>query len=127
MDFEKEEDLSSESMKVAFRCPGCGARFSMVTNPGETQLVYSLGVKLGGKKGGKPLELTRTTLKGKVKEGGRDEGPAWTPGAEKRLNNAPAFIRPMAKRAVEELARKKGTRVVDEALMDEAKGKFMGG
>jgi hypothetical protein len=33
----------------------------------------------------------------------------------------------MAKRAVEGLARKKGLKVIDEALMDEAKGKFMGG
>jgi hypothetical protein len=49
------------------------------------------------------------------------------PEAEKRLNNVPSFVRPMAKRAVEGLARKKGLKVIDEALMDEAKGKFMGG
>jgi hypothetical protein len=125
MDFEREEDLSRESMKVTFHCPGCGARFSMVTNPGETQLVYSLGVKIGGKETGKPLELTQTTLK--TKEGEEHEAPTWTPEAEKRLNNVPSFVRPMAKRAVEGLAREKGLKVIDEALMDEAKGKFMGG
>jgi predicted RNA-binding Zn-ribbon protein involved in translation (DUF1610 family) len=83
MDFEREEDISRESMKVTFHCPDCGARFSMVTNPGETQLVYSLGVKIGGKETGKPLELTQTTLK--TKEGEKHEAPTWTPEAEKRL------------------------------------------
>ena len=32
-----------------FGCPSCNAKFSMVTNPGETQMVSSLGVKLGGR------------------------------------------------------------------------------
>jgi hypothetical protein len=133
MDFKGEEEIARDSMKVSFSCHGCGARFSMVTNPGETQLVYSLGVKIGGKGDVKPLELTRTTLKAQEGEKGGERGgekprqgpPVWTPEAEKRLENVPAFIRPMAKRAVEGLADKKGLQVIDEALMDEAKGKFM--
>lgn len=135
MDFVGQEEVSKDSMRVSFRCPGCEGGVSMVTNPGETQLVYSLGVKLGGKseaKGAdkgthvKPLELTRTTLKTRGPGAEEKESPVWTPGAEKRLNNVPSFIRPMARRAVEGLAAKKGVKVIDEALMDEAKGKFMG-
>jgi hypothetical protein len=129
MDFKGEEEIARDSMKVSFSYHGCGARFSMVTNPGETQLVYSLGVKMGGKGDVKPPELTRTTLKVREGERGgekpRQGPPVWTPEAEKRLENVPAFIRPMAKRAVEGLADKKGLQVIDEALMDEAKGKFM--
>ena len=123
MEFVSEDDLSRESMKVVFRCGGCGVRFSMVTNPGETQLIYSLGIKMGGKEADKPLELTRTTLKGEKTA----EAFIWTPGAEARLGNAPALIRPMAKRAVEKLAGDKGLVVIDEELMDEVKGKFMEG
>ena len=126
MDFERDEDLSKESMKVTFHCPDCDARFSMVTNPGETQMIYSLGVKIGGKEKSKPLEITQTTLKGN--EGSlEDMAPTWTPEAEKRLDNVPPFVKPMAKRAVEKLAKEKGCTVIDETLMDEAKGKFMGG
>src|SRR5262245_45016609 len=37
------------SLSVTFRCPECGFRVAMLTNPFETQLVKSLGVKVGGR------------------------------------------------------------------------------
>lgn len=138
MDFVSQEELSKDSVRVSFCCSGCETGVSMVTNSGETQLVYSLGVRLGGKEGAKggkeddkgthvkPLELTRATLKTGGAGPAAEDAFAWTPGAEKRLKNVPPFIRPMARRAVEGLAAKKGVKVIDEALMDEAKGKFMG-
>lgn len=62
--FEEVEPVREESLGVTFECPGCHARISMVTNPGETQMVHALGVKLGGRNGRlEPLELTRQTLK----------------------------------------------------------------
>ncbi len=53
-------------------------------------------------------------------------GVSWSAEASVRLERVPDFIRPMAKTAIEELARQQGKDVVDEALMDSAKSKFMG-
>jgi DNA-directed RNA polymerase subunit RPC12/RpoP len=36
------------SLTVTFACPKCGHRVAMLTNPWETQMVRSLGVKVGG-------------------------------------------------------------------------------
>jgi hypothetical protein len=64
MNFEKVEKPGEGSLGVFFGCPSCGAKFSMVTNPGETQMVSSLGVKLGGRTvAAEPFEMTRGTLK----------------------------------------------------------------
>src|SRR3989442_5078906 len=60
MNFEKVEKPAEGSLGVFFACPSCGARFTMVTNPGETQMVSSLGVQLGGRTAAAPpLEMTR--------------------------------------------------------------------
>ena len=37
-----------DSLTVTFACPACGHRIAMMTNPWETQLVRTLGVKVGG-------------------------------------------------------------------------------
>lgn len=50
----------------------------------------------------------------------------WTTEANQRLDNIPSFIRPMARKEVERIAREKGMTKVTEALMDQAKEKFMG-
>ena len=64
MSFEKVEKPAEGSLGVFFACPSCDAKFSMVTNPGETQMVSSLGVQLGGRTvEPSPLEMTRGTLK----------------------------------------------------------------
>ena len=63
MSFEKVEKPAEGSLGVFFACPACEAKFSMVTNPGETQMVSSLGVQLGGRTvEASPLEMTRGTL-----------------------------------------------------------------
>jgi hypothetical protein len=49
---------------------------------------------------------------------------AWTPEAEARIERIPAFIRPMARKAVERLAEAKGYTSITEAVMDEARGAF---
>ena len=67
MSFEKVEKPAEGSLGVFFACPSCDAKFSMVTNPGETQMVSSLGVQLGGRtEAASPLEMTRGTLKEEV-------------------------------------------------------------
>ena len=35
------------SLSVVFSCPECGYEIAMLTNPYETQLVQSLGVRIG--------------------------------------------------------------------------------
>lgn len=67
MSFEKVEKPAEGSLGVFFTCPSCDAKVSMVTNPGETQMVSSLGVQLGGRTAAPtPLEMTRGTLKEEV-------------------------------------------------------------
>ena len=47
---------------------------------------------------------------------------AWTSEAEARLERVPAFIRPMARKAIERYAEGKGHAAITEAVMDEARG-----
>ena len=70
MNFEKVEKPGEDTLGVFFGCPSCNAKFSMVTNPGETQMVSSLGVKLGGRTvAAEPFEMTRGTLKDEATAG----------------------------------------------------------
>jgi hypothetical protein len=50
----------------------------------------------------------------------------WTKEAEERLQKVPSFVRPMAKKGIEKMARKNGVTVIDAEMMDKAKSKFMG-
>ncbi len=144
------------SLTVTFACPACGHRIAMLTNPWETQLVRSLGVKVGGATGeAPPFEQVRANLArqrdgalvddaaprpgeapaapaegpgcpfaamipGADAEASRD-APAWTPEAEARIDRIPAFIRPMAKQAIERFARERGYGTITDAVMDEAR------
>src|SRR3989442_13779242 len=48
MKLHSTEGPDEGSLAVTFRCPECGFRVAMLTNPFETQMVRSLGVKVGG-------------------------------------------------------------------------------
>ncbi len=50
----------------------------------------------------------------------------WTKGAEARLENIPSFIRPMAKKEIERIAKERGETEITEAMMEESKEKFIG-
>ena len=61
--FEEVEGVNDSSLGVTFGCPECGAKVAMVTNAGETQMVKTLGVQLGGRVDAhSPMELTRGSL-----------------------------------------------------------------
>lgn len=158
------------SLTVTFACPGCGHRVAMLTNPWETQMVRTLGVKVGGRTGEPaPFAEVRAGLarqreaafveEGSTGEGGSSaaltvpgvpgaggaegpgcpfaamipgygtpaptEGPAWTPEAEARAERIPAFIRPMARQAIERFARDRGYGTITDTVMDEARS-FIG-
>jgi hypothetical protein len=135
------------SLTVTFRCPECGFRVAMLTNPLETQMVQSLGVKVGGRAvPAEPFEQLRSTMAGARADafetaagcpfaaalGGEAAAtPAqapttvtWDAAAEARLGNIPAFIRPMARRSIERFAEGKGYAAITEAVMDEARSVF---
>jgi hypothetical protein len=52
------------SLTVTFACPACGHRVAMLTNPWETQMVRTLGVKVGGApaEAPAPFAAVRATL-----------------------------------------------------------------
>ena len=52
-------------------------------------------------------------------------GMTWSREAEQRLDNIPDFIRPMARKEIERLAKERGVSTITEQVMDEAKDKFM--
>jgi hypothetical protein len=138
------------SLSVVYSCPECGYEMAMLTNPFETQLVQSLGVRIGPESGGAAVAGTSalpsgghdmessTTASGKCPFpamvgavegalGGKGLDPApvrWTSAAEARLANIPSFVRPMAKTGIEKFAREKGALEVDETLLDQARDFF---
>ncbi len=126
MDFAERQLPGDGTLAIVFKCPGCAREMAMLTNPMETQLVSSLGVKIGGREvPAQPMELVRGSL-----EGGRDDvfqepahsGPVvWTPEAVDRLSNVPNFVRGMVKRIYGEWAREHGIAEMTPELMDRAR------
>jgi len=56
-----------------------------------------------------------------------DQGDlSWSKEAEDRLDNIPAFIRPMAKKEIERIAKERGETTISASMMDETKEKFIG-
>lgn len=145
MIFQQMEKPGEDSLGITYECPKCKARFSMVTNPGETQMVQALGVNLGGKaEAAKPFGLVQERLNAEgaprqkseagrcpfadavvSEETARAPHVRWTKEASQRLQNVPEFVRLMAKEMIERMAQERGKNCVDESLMDEAKDRFM--
>ncbi len=184
MTFQKVEKPAEGSLGVFFTCPSCSAKFSMVTNPGETQMVSSLGVQLGGRtEAAQPFEMTRGTLKDEAQAGSgqmaaylnekiqagqpaaghasadaKASAPAgakteeksgggcpfsamvaqmgltasdmkagaassftWSPDAKEKLEKLPAFVQPMVKSSVEAYARKHNYTTITLQVMDDSK------
>ena len=49
MGFAERELPGDGTLAAVFTCPACHRAVAMLTNPMETQLVASLGVKIGGR------------------------------------------------------------------------------
>lgn len=125
------------SLSIVYACSECGYEIAMLTNAYETQVVQSLGVRIGRAEAGASASLTETPAKAgcpfsaMIPAGGAPaEQPAapppvrWTSGAEARLANIPEFVRPMAKVGIERFARDRGVLEVDEPLLDAAREFF---
>jgi hypothetical protein len=179
MKLQTVEPPQHGSLSVVYSCPECGYEMAMLTNPFETQLVQSLGVRIGPAMGGgstasagarSPVPDARlpdggATERGATASSGRCPFPAmvpategaldgagpsaepasgpvssggqarhvpseaavpvrWTRGAEARLANIPAFVRPMARTGIEQYARETGALEVDEQILDAAREFF---
>jgi Proto-chlorophyllide reductase 57 kD subunit len=132
------------SLSVVYSCPECGYEMAMLTNPYETQVVQSLGVRIGPDGGsagaaasaGAPATGGAGTsngcpftamMPGEARGSGlaSDAVPIrWTAAAEARLANIPSFVRPMARTGIETFARERGALEVDEQILDAARDFF---
>ncbi len=120
------------SLSVVYSCPACGYEMAMLTNAYETQVVQSLGVRIGpptdaaAASGGKcPFPGMIPSSEGTTEHRAGEPIPVrWTAAAEARLANIPEFVRPMAKIGIEKFARDKGALEVDEKILDAAKDFF---
>ena len=124
------------SLSVVYSCPECGYEMAMLTNAYETQVVQSLGVKIGpGAQDGAPAAsgsgcpfsgMIATTEDSASRPASAAEPTQvrWTAAAEARLANIPAFVRPMARTGIEQFAREKGAIEIDEQILDAARDFF---
>ena len=137
MAFAERQIPGDGTLAAVFTCGSCGREMAMLTNPMETQLVSSLGVKIGGREvPTQPMELARTSL-----EDGRDDAfvlsedipltsaegetavgrVVWTSEASNRLERVPSFVRGMVKRIYTDWARENGVSEITPDNMDRAR------
>ena len=122
------------SLSVVYSCPECGYEMAMLTNAYETQIVQSLGVRIGPE-----VEAGASSTSGGTcpfsamipgNQGAAERPPTepipvlWTAAAEARLANIPEFVRPMARTGIEKFAQERGAREVDEKILDAAREFF---
>ena len=122
------------SLSVVYYCPECGYEMAMLTNAYETQVVQSLGVRIGPASGeaastasGSGCPFTAMIPGNSEVQPNKAGEPAtvrWTAAAEARLANIPEFVRPMARVGIEKFARDRGALEVDEKILDAAKEFF---
>jgi len=115
------------SLSVVYTCPECGYEIAMLTNAYETQVVQSLGVRIGpdtsAETGGK-CPFTAMIPQAEDVRPGEPVAVRWTAAAEARLANIPEFVRPMARTGIERFARENGSDEVDEKILDAARDFF---
>jgi predicted RNA-binding Zn-ribbon protein involved in translation (DUF1610 family) len=126
------------SLSVVYSCPECGYEMAMLTNAQETQMVRSLGVRIGpaaaaaiAAPGGGVEGTPAVAASGKCPfsamlpaKDAAQVGPSWTPEALARLDAIPEMVRPMARAGIEMVAKESGHQVIDEAVLTAARTRF---
>ena len=135
------------SLSVVYACPECGYEMAMLTNAQETQMVRSLGVRIGpsaaaaiaspgggavaaeGAPSGAKCPFSamlspQVTASEASVTGASMDAVSWTPGALARLESIPEMVRPMAKAGIEMVAKESGQAVIDEATLTAARTRF---
>ena len=127
--FTERQQPGDGTFAAAFVCPGCGRRIALLANPMETQLVSSLGVRIGGSElDPAPMEQTRSAAVT------RDDAftdvespppspshPRWSADAQTRLSLVPRFVRGMVKKIYADFATEHGITEITPAVMDRAR------
>ncbi|MEX1181848.1 MAG: PCP reductase family protein [Gemmatimonadota bacterium] len=136
MQFAERQLPGDGTMAAVFTCDSCRREVAMLTNPMETQLVSSLGIRVGGRTvPEQPMELVR----GAVATGGaafddieQDAGDraeplptavrvVWSAEANERLARVPSFVRGMVRRIYTDYARERGIADITTDVMDRAR------
>lgn len=132
------------SLAVVYSCPACGYEMAMLTNQHETDMVRSLGVRIGpaaaaaianpgmAASSGASAEAPAgkcpfSAMLGGTAQAGAFEapsGPSWTAGALERLEAIPEMVRPMARAGIEMVARENGQALIDEEVLAAARSRF---
>ena len=119
------------SLSIVYSCPECGYEMAMLTNAYETQVVQSLGVRIGpegdqkASGSGCPFPaMIPGADEARPVTAGEPIPVRWTAAAEARLANIPEFVRPMARTGIERFARERGAMEVDEKILDAARDFF---
>ncbi len=139
------------SVALVYACPACSAEMAMMTNPHETQVVGSLGVKIGpGEAPETAAAASKCPFTGMLADMGlplaaqgaaRDASPAdgesganggngapagipWTAEARERLANIPDIVRTSAVAGIEKFALDHGYDEVDAAVLERARSFF---
>ena len=132
------------SVALVYACPTCSAEMAMMTNPHETQVVGSLGVRIGPETGaeagatsskcpftGMLAEMgmpTTATERGVGSPGvtgnGESAGIPWTAEATERLANIPDIVRTSAVAGIEKFALDHGYDEVDAGVLERARSFF---
>ena len=128
------------SLSVVYECPECGYEMAMLTNAQETQMVRSLGVRIGPAAAAaiaSPSEAAAASPSTgskcpfaamlPAKESARPAAPdvpTWTAEALARLEAIPEMVRPMARAGIEMVAKEGGLTLIDEAVLAAARTRF---
>jgi hypothetical protein len=134
MSFEERQQPGDGTFAAAFACPSCGRRVAMLANPMETQLVNSLGVKIGGRTlDAEPMEHIRTGVVGRddaFADGGSrvvlrgSSRPVWSADAQERLSRVPGFVRGMVKKIYTDYAAEHEIGEITPTVMDRARAEL---
>ena len=137
MDFAERQIPGDGTLAAVFECGSCDREVAMLTNPMETQLVSSMGVKIGGREvPAQPMELARTSMEGgsedvfdPTDEPAQDQTAhplrvTWTSEAVGRLDNVPTFVRGMVKRIYTDWAQQNGVNEMNPQIMDRARSEL---
>lgn len=152
MTLRATEENEPGSLSVVYSCGECGYEMAMLTNSQETQMVRSLGVRIGPAAAASIASAASATSASATGAGSTSDvvgtakcpfaamlggpaaddakpgtaagGPEWTAAALARLDAIPEMVRPMARAGIEMVAREGGHTVIDEAILADARARF---
>ncbi len=127
------------SVALVYSCPTCASEMAMLTNAHETQVVASLGVRIGSADDPEAqaaaskcpftgmladMDVPVTGAERKSADNGRAAGIAWTDEARERMANIPDIVRASAVAGIEKYAVDHGYEEVDASVLERARTYF---